>query len=221
MYLQTRKRLDSSICPQLRRVGSPACDSTITRLTATLAGVSDEYHASGVRYRIDSPFLVVEHDEGGATESVLLDEVTEVRLTLVQGMGMCTLATSSGQKLTIPGWHGTAANPVHQVEEYTDFVRSLHDELASAAPKARFVAGSNLVYVLSMLLLVMALLAALGGILLTFRAVTRHGVSLEALFPMLALTPLGVVTAAGAARRGRAKSYDPVNPPEAFLPDTR
>jgi hypothetical protein len=187
--------------------------------------VSDEYAVepnlgSGiVHYRLESPFLVVEHEkEGVPNESVLLEEVTSVRLGLVQGMAFCTLATASGQKVTISSRHVRGFGDfVDQLDEYSDFVRSLHYELADAAPKARYVAGSNLMFALSVLVLGMAALAA---IVVTVALVAKGGASLGSFLPALGVTPIAIGMSFVLVRQGRAKPYDPASPPDAFLPSS-
>ena len=99
--------------------------------------------------------------------------------------------------------------------EYAAFVRALHEKLAAASPNARYVAGSN--WGVAFALLVLAMTMAFLAMLFFGAVVEGKRVPFERIGPTLFVLPFGFAVAWALLRMGRAKPYDPKDPPKKFF----
>jgi hypothetical protein len=167
------------------------------------------------RFRIDRDRLRVDGEKTATTESVRLDDVALVRLTLFQGLAICEVRTRGGKKVVIPGRHFLGFGRfVDQHREYGAFVRALHERLATASPNARFVAGSNWGVVFAIVLVVMTIAFF---VMLLVGVSMGKSVPFARLAPTFFALPIGIGMAWGLFRMGRAKAYDPRDPPARFF----
>jgi hypothetical protein len=168
--------------------------------------------AGDVTYAIDDEALVIVHEKTGKRDVVPFTDIAGVNLRQeLPGAWTMRVSRKRGPSITIPARHFVALGQFElRGADYRAFLDALHRACA-ANPRIRYVAGSSGLYVLGLVLLIFVAV---------FTVMIVHGfvVGTPPRLRVLAVVPVGVFVAGAFVKHGRAKSYDPIAPPAAFLP---
>lgn len=177
------------------------------------AEVADaEYRSGPTRFRIVDDALVADSSEGDADRTVALADVAHVRIYVTQGRAFCFISPKTGKPLVI-----TTPQRVkpEDADEYSHFVRAVHERIADVAPEAKFVAGHGAFFALLVVCVV-----GIVAIFATFVAALVKGADPARVAPLLGTITLPLIVLARSSA-GRPRAYDPTDIPEQFLPSSQ
>jgi hypothetical protein len=121
-------------------------------------------------------------------------DIVQVRLinypSIGGNNGQCTVSDRSGKKLKIRSHHYESLGSFEdRSETYVPFVRALSLRVASAAPNARLVEGSTVMWVVWLVLLLLVGLTAVLLLLAVLEGITLAGGAIGALVALVIFAP--------------------------------
>jgi len=156
-------------------------------------------------------------DAGGQGQMAYAD-VQDMRMISYPSTGgeccQCTLRDRSGNKVKLRSQHYRSLNNFeNRSDTYAPFVRALAQRIAQRAPKAEFIAGSTVMWIVW---LILGVLCALVGVLVVTSLIDGMpplGAGIMAVAICLAAMPV----AWRKIKEGRANTFDPASPPRDLL----
>ncbi len=167
-------------------------------------------------YRLEDDGL--RWEAGRSKGQIAYADITHVRLVtyVAEGetQGQCKLKQRSGRPMRIRTHHFDGlGNLEDRTLTYRPFIRELCKRVASAAPQARFLSGSNIMWYIWIVLLVFL---GSGSVLLLFALLGGPPLAFHLIFGLLLMAGL-IPFVWRQIRRGGQRDFDPQDPPAEFF----
>ena len=177
----------------------------MTTFTTNLGGKT-----KSTTYELGDTALIMRSQSGEKT--IELQDVVEVRLNELGGVGICELKLKDGRSFSV------SSGKPEKASEYKEFTKELHSRLAALDPRPRFLAGSWLLvgtYVsIAILVVVFAALLYFNVIELPLQFAGKRLV-------IIGMAVVALVVGPFVYPRFRPKQYDPSKIPPRYLPSGR
>jgi hypothetical protein len=174
--------------------------------------LATDIRSGEVKHQLDGDRLVLSYAKNGRVDSVPLASIREINVRMDMGIPHTYVLRDGGSTLLIPARHFRGIGQFDdRFEDYSAFIRALLGATAKASSTARFTAGSSILFVFGVLMLVLGIVFT---VLVAIASFTRGLPPLR----LLLFLPFAFVSGGGLARSGRARAIDPRDPPRELLP---